>query len=90
MEQQKSRYLICEVLEQWHVSPPFHICTLELADLLVFGLFGVFVERPEQVFVDDEVLIPLLIVNFDIRVVGVHAEGEVRWERPRRRCPRQK
>jgi len=66
-------YLLGEVFEQWHISPSVHICALELANVFVFGLFRVFVQCSEKSLVQDEVLVALLIMNFDIRIIWVDA-----------------
>lgn len=85
-----SAYLFSKVLEQWDISPVFHVGSLVLADLLVLGLLGVLVKGTEEVFVDDEVLIALGVVNFNVGEIGVHAKGKVGGEGPGSGCPRKK
>lgn len=36
---------------------------------------------------EDEILVALFVVDFDVGEVGVHAECEVGGKRPRRGCP---
>lgn len=74
--------LFGEVVEERNVSPILHIGTLELSQLLVLGLFWIFVQGTEKLFMDDEVLVPLLIMDFDIGEVGVDTESQIR-----RQCP---
>jgi hypothetical protein len=67
-------YLVLEVVKHGHIFPPLHLRALVLADLLELGLLRVLVQRAEEVFVDDEVAIPLLIVDLDVGKVRMHAE----------------
>ena len=83
-------YLLGEVLEQRHVAPAFQVDTLPLAQLLVLGLLRVLVQRAEEAFVEDKVLVVLFVVDFDVGVFGVDAEREVGGERPWRGGPSQK
>lgn len=79
MERSSGAYLVCEVIEQRHVTPTFHISPLVCIKLLELGLFRILIQRTEEVFMDDEVGVPLLVMNFDVVKVRVHAKGEVRW-----------
>jgi hypothetical protein len=78
----RETYLLSEVLEERHVAPAFHVRSLEGTKLLELGLFWVLVERTEEVFVEDKVLIMLLVENFDVGIVRMNTEGKVRRQRP--------
>lgn len=70
-------YSFCEVFKEGNVSPSLHVRTLEGTKLLELRLLRVFVQRPEKVLVKDEILISLLIMDFDIGVFGINAKGKV-------------
>jgi hypothetical protein len=85
-------HLLGEVIEHGDISPPDHILALETADLLELWLLlillrvGLLASRvllvngAQQVLEEDEVLIPLKVVDLDVCEVGVDAEAEVGWE----------
>ena len=75
-------YLLREVLEQRDISPSLHVGTLEGGELLELRLLGILVQSLEETLIQDEVLITLLVVDFDIGEVRVYAEGEVGREGP--------
>lgn len=63
---------------------------MELSKLLEFCLFRVLVERREEFFVDDEVLIAFSIVDFHVSEIGVDAETKVGGKGPWGSCPGEK
>lgn len=67
-----------KVFEERDVSPAFHIRTLERTNLLKLGFLRILVESLEEVLLKNEILIPLLVVNFDVCEVGVNTEGKIR------------
>lgn len=71
--QKKKTDLICKVLKERDISPPFQVGSQELSNLFVFGFFRVLVQRLEQLFVNDKVLISLLIVDLDISEIWMDA-----------------
>jgi hypothetical protein len=91
-EEPNRTHLLGKVIEHGNISPSNHILALETADLLELwlllvlfrvGLFParvLFVDGAQQVLEEDEVLIPLKVVDLDIGEVGVDAEAEVGWE----------
>lgn len=81
--------LFRKIVEQWYISPPFHIGTLEYPNLLEFGFLWVFVKGGQEVLVQDEVLISFLIMDLDIIEFGVYAERKVGREGPGCGSPRQ-
>jgi hypothetical protein len=50
---------------------------LELSEFLELGFFGVFIERFQEVFVDDEVLVTFTVMNLDIGIIGMNTESKV-------------
>lgn len=75
-------YLFRKVLKHRNVAPALHVQTLELADLLEFSFLRIFVQRFEQLLVEDEVGVAFMIMDLDVCEVGVYAKGEVG-----RQCP---
>ena len=75
-------HLLRKVLEQRDVPPPLHIRALKRPELLELRLLGILVQSLEETLIQDEVLVTLLVVDFDIGEVRVYAEGEVGREGP--------
>lgn len=70
-------YLLGEVLEQRDVTPSLHVCSLEGAELLELGFLRVLVQGCEEALVEDEILVALFVVDFDVGEVGMHAKCKI-------------
>ena len=70
-------YSLSEIFEQWHVTPSFHVRSLELADLLEFRLLRVLVQCREQALVDNEVFVAVLVIDLDVLEVRMYADRKI-------------
>jgi hypothetical protein len=50
---------------------------LERSEFLELGLFGVLVERFQEVFMNDEVLAAFAVVNLDIGIIGMDTKAKI-------------
>ena len=88
MEREKRQpHLLRKILKQRDIPPPLHIPALKTRQLLEFRLLGILVQGLEERLREDKVLIVRLVVDLDVREVGVHTEREVGGERPGRGRP---
>jgi hypothetical protein len=66
--------LFGEILKQRHISPSFHIAAFKFSQFFKFGLFRVFVEGSEKIGVEYEIFVAVLVVDFDVCIIGVDTE----------------